>query len=80
MRRPKSCNGCKAHYQSQWRHECKLGYEIGYTKIGSFQGVDILRFYPAKGQCPKPKTLAELITSPKAWDMPYEVVKKEGVK
>lgn len=77
MRRPKSCNGCKAHYQSQWRHECELGYEMGHTKIGSFQGVDILRYYPANGQCPKPKTLSELMNSPKAWHMSYE---KGGAK
>ena len=73
MRRPKSCNGCKAFYQSQWRHKCELGYEMGQKKIGSFQGADILIFYPVKGQCPKPKTLAELMTSPKAWDMPHDV-------
>lgn len=68
--KPKSCNGCKAFYQSQWRYECELGYKIGSTKIGSLQGVDILKFYPMEGQCPKPKTLAEFLTSPKAWQMP----------
>lgn len=72
MRRPKSCDGCKAHYQSQWRHECELGYEMGRRKIGSLQGVEILQFYPAGGRCPKPKTLDELMTAPKAWQMPYE--------
>lgn len=72
MRKPKSCNGCKAHYQSQWKHECELGYEMTSKKIGSFQGLDILRFCPANGQCPKPKTITELINAPKAWQMPYK--------
>ncbi len=78
MRRPKSCNGCKAHYQSLWNHKCELGYEIGNTKIGSFHGVDILRYYPLKGQCPKPKTMAELINSPKAWQTPYAAQEGAG--
>ena len=70
MRSPKSCNGCRAHYQNLWRHECELGYEMKSKKIGSFQGVDILRFYPATGKCPKPRTMEELINAPRASLLP----------
>ena len=68
MRKPKSCNACKAHFQSQWRHECELGYDMDSVKIGSFQGVEIRRFFPKYGQCPKPLTLKEFFNAPKAWD------------
>jgi hypothetical protein len=68
MKKPKSCNGCRAHYQSQWKHECELGYEMGSKKIGSVQGAEIRRYFPAGGTCPKPTTLKELIEAPKAWE------------
>lgn len=69
MKRPKSCDGCKAHYQSQWRHTCELGYEICMEKTGSLLGADIVRIYPKGGCCPKPRTYAELMDAPKAWEV-----------
>ena len=69
MRHPRSCDGCRAHYQSLWKHECELGYEMNSKKIGSVQGVEINRYYPANGCCPKPRTLTELINAPKAYEV-----------
>ena len=66
MRKPKNCNGCKAFYQSQWRYNCDLGYELKSERIGSMKGVDILRHSPACGQCPKPRTYKELFNAPRA--------------
>ena len=68
MRKPRNCNGCKAHYQCLWKHTCELGYEMSSRKIGTFQGVEISEYYPKLGQCPKPRTLKELINAPKAWE------------
>ena len=65
MKKPKSCNGCKAYYQSQWRFSCDLGYELKSIKIGSMRGMDILRHRPANGRCPKPMTLKELMDAPR---------------
>ena len=67
MRKPKSCNNCKAHYQSLWLHTCDLGYDLDSVIIGSVQGVLIRRYFPKNGQCPKPLTLNELIDAPTAW-------------
>ena len=69
MRHPRSCDGCRAHYQSLWKHECELGYEMNSKKIGSVKGVEINSYYPATGCCPKPRTLTELINAPKAWEV-----------
>jgi hypothetical protein len=67
MKKPKSCYGCKAFYQSQWQYTCELGYQIKRTKVGSYKGADIIRPSPECGECPKPLTLKEFFDAkPKA--------------
>lgn len=60
MKHPKTCNGCKAFYQSQYHYSCDLGYNLKVERIVSCKGLEILRHSPAGGQCPKPITYHEL--------------------
>lgn len=60
MKHPKKCDGCKAFWQSQWKCNCELGYEIATQWKG-----DIICASP-KGACPKPRTIGELLNAPKA--------------
>lgn len=71
LKRPRSCNGCKAYYQSQWRFACELGYALTTTKIGRALNQDLLRHAPASGICPKPMTYLELFRAPMA-EVRYE--------
>ena len=48
MSKPNSCNGCRAFYQSQWRYNCELGYEIAAVSRGKRWS-----FFPVY-KCPKP--------------------------
>ena len=64
MKHPKTCNGCKALYQSQVRFTCELGYELKITKNGAFKGMDIVDISPKNGECPKPLTIKELLNAP----------------
>lgn len=67
MKHPKTCNGCRALYQSQYSFYCDLGYELKITKSGVFKGMDIVDVSPESGECPKPLTNKELIDAPKAY-------------
>lgn len=67
MKHPKSCNGCRAFWQSTCHYYCDLGYKIKRTKIGSVKGADIFRLSPECGECPKPLTYKEFIKAPKAY-------------
>lgn len=66
MKHPKTCNGCKAFWQSQWKYHCDLGYEQKSEKKGHFKGMDLNNISPKSGTCPKPRTLNELIDAPHA--------------
>lgn len=66
MKHPKSCDGCRAFWQSQWRYHCSLGYELKTTKKGEYKGLDIVCITPKCGECPKPLTNKELINAPRA--------------
>ena len=60
MKHPKTCNGCKAFWQSTYQYNCSLGYKIEAIKAGSIKGADIRCPHPADGECPKPMTYREL--------------------
>lgn len=70
MKHPKTCDGCAAFWQSQWRFHCELGYEIATRKAGTITDktgtADIIRAFPKCGACPKPRTIRELFNAPKA--------------
>lgn len=66
MKHPRTCNGCKAFWQSQSQYHCSLGYALNVTTVRKLLGVDIHRISPKCGTCPKPLTLNELITAPHA--------------
>jgi hypothetical protein len=64
MKHPKTCDGCKAFWQSQVQYNCSLGYELKVSTIGKVDGTDIHRISPKCGACPKPRTIKELLESP----------------
>ena len=66
MKHPKTCYGCKAFWQSQWKYNCDLGFELNIEKKGQFKGMDITHISPKSGTCPKPLTLKELMAAPHA--------------
>ena len=59
MKKVRNCNGCKAYWQSQWRHNCDLGYSQVIVKQTKVLGVDVPTYGPKGGECPKPKTLKD---------------------
>lgn len=63
LKHTKTCNGCKAFYQSQWRYSCDLGYDLKTTKIGRSLNMDLLQHAPSCGLCPKPMTYKDLFRS-----------------
>ena len=64
MKHPKTCNGCRALYQSQVNFTCELGYELKITKRWSIKGMDLVDISPKNGECPKPLTIKELLNAP----------------
>lgn len=64
MKHPKTCNGCKALYQSQYSFLCDLGYKLKIVRRRSVKGTDIMNVSPEKGTCPKPLTNKELLDAP----------------
>lgn len=66
MKHPKTCNGCKAFWQSTCHYHCSLGYEIKAIKTGSIRGTDLYCPRPADGECLKPMTYRELFDAKKA--------------
>ena len=66
FKHPKTCNRCKALYQSQYSFECLLGYDLTQECIGTIQGTRILRISPADGLCPKPMTHTDYLRAPHA--------------
>ena len=67
MKHPKSCNGCRAFYQSQYIYDCDLGYKLTITRKRKYKGRDIVSIKPRYGECPKPLTIDELINAKKAY-------------
>lgn len=67
MKHPKTCDGCKAFWQSQVHYNCDLGYELKISVIGKVDGTNIHRISPMCGACPKPRTIKELMDSPRAY-------------
>ena len=65
MKHPRSCNGCKAFFQSQYKFSCELGYELNVKTFKKFQGVEIKAVSPKCGECPKPVTFGELFKATK---------------
>lgn len=71
MKHPKTCDGCKAFWQSQHQYNCDLGYELKVSVIGKVRGTEIHRISPECGTCPKPRTIKELLDSPRAYIRDY---------
>lgn len=68
MKCPKSCNGCKAFYQSLCEYTCELGYKLKITKESEYKGMDVVSVKPENGKCPKPLTLKEFTDAPKSYE------------
>lgn len=61
MKHPKKCDGCKAFWQSTWKFNCDLGYELETIIVSKYMGEDIKSVRPKCGECPKPLTNEQLI-------------------
>lgn len=66
MKHPKTCNGCRAFWQSLCHYYCALGYKQKVSTVGRFRGAEIHHVAPLGGECPKPLTYNALITAPRA--------------